>query len=261
MKDFKGKVAVITGAASDIGRGIAERCMQEGMKIVLADIEEAILMKTEEEMQEAGVDVLAALTEVSQAKDVEKRAQRTLDAFGAVHLFFNNAGVTAGATVWEYTLDDWKWVLGVSLWGAINGVRTFVPIMIEQNVESHIINTASTGGLITYPASRAYLVSKHGIVDLAYAPIEKIVTVNYLLAGITPVTSAGELADIVRKRVPGVKIRFEPNQNFQSILDKLLLPLDDTNARKEWHWKPGFNQEQIVDDFINELNQNPQLYE
>ena len=95
------------------------------------------------------------------------------------------------------------------------------------------------------------------LVDLAHAPIEKIETVNYLLAGVTPVASAGELADIVQKRVPEAKISFEPNTDVQKILDKLLLPLDETNAQKEWNWTPNFNQEQIVDDFLDELSKNP----
>lgn len=99
------------------------------------------------------------------------------------------------------------------------------------------------------------------IVELAEAPIGNIKTVNYLLAGVKPVASAGELADIIKNKVPDAKIAFEPDMNIQTLLDKLLLPLDDTNAQKEWSWKPNFNQEQIVDDFLNELRQNSQRYE
>jgi NAD(P)-dependent dehydrogenase (short-subunit alcohol dehydrogenase family) len=167
MKKFTGKIAVITGAASGIGLGIARRCMKEGMKVVLADVEEKALTNAEAEMKAAGANVLAVLTDVSKAQDVEALAGRTLDTYGAVHLLFNNAGVTTGAAVWEYTLADWEWVIGVNLWGVIHGLRTFVPIMLEQNTESHIVNTASIGGLITYPASGAYEVTKHGIVALS----------------------------------------------------------------------------------------------
>ncbi len=106
MKDFKDKVAVITGTASGIGRGIAKRCAQEGMKVVLADIEEKALTQTEEEMKTAGARVLAVLTDVSKANDVEALAQKILDAFGAVHLLCNNAGVGAGTSIWESTLAD-----------------------------------------------------------------------------------------------------------------------------------------------------------
>src|SRR5215203_3385030 len=101
MKEFRGKVAVITGAASGIGRGLAERCVQEGMKVVLADVDEAALARTERELKDAGADAVAMRTDVSKFGDVDALAQRTLGAFGAVHLLFNNAGVGAGTTVWE----------------------------------------------------------------------------------------------------------------------------------------------------------------
>lgn len=167
MKVFKGKVAVITGAASGIGRAIAERCAQEGMKVVLSDIEEDALAKTAEEMSEAGATVLAVLTDVSKADDVNMLARKTLDAFGAVHLVCNNAGVVGGASIWESTLADWEWVMGVNLWGVIHGARTFVPIMLEQATEGHIINVASMAGLTSYHGSGIYKVTKHGIITLS----------------------------------------------------------------------------------------------
>lgn len=168
MKEFKDKVAVITGAASGIGRGLAERCAQEGMKVVLADIEEKALTETEKEMKAAGASVLAVLTDVSKASDIEALARKTLDAFGAVHLLCNNAGVGPGAAyIWERTVADWKWVMGVNLWGVIHGVRVFVPIMLEQDTECHIVNTASVGGLISSPHLGVYKVTKHGVVTLS----------------------------------------------------------------------------------------------
>ncbi len=147
MREFKDKIAVITGAASGIGRGIAERCAQEGMKVVLADIEEAALRQTEKDFAAAGATVLALRTDVSKVNDIEALAQKTLDTFGAVHVLFNNAGVGVWPTVWECTLADWAWVLGVNLWGVIYGVRVFVPIMLKQDTECHIVNTASVAGL------------------------------------------------------------------------------------------------------------------
>ena len=167
MKEFRGKVAVVTGAASGIGRGLAERCVQEGMKVVLADVDEAALSQTERELKEAGADVIAVRTDVSKAVDVDALAQRALGAFGAVHLLFNNAGVGAGTTVWESTLEDWQWVLGVNLWGVIHGVRTFVPLMLKQADECHIVNTASMAGLVSGPALGVYKVTKHGVVSLS----------------------------------------------------------------------------------------------
>ena len=119
MKEFKNKVAVITGAASGIGLGLAERCAQEGMKVVLADIEEAALMQTEQALQATGVPVLAIRTDVSKVGDIETLAQHTLDTFGAVHLLFNNAGVSESiqrsVKIWENTLADWQWVISVNL--------------------------------------------------------------------------------------------------------------------------------------------------
>jgi len=112
MKDFQGKVAVVTGAASGIGRALAGKSAQEGMKVVLADVEERTLKQAEEELQASGAQVLAVRTDVSQADEVEALAKITFETYGAVHLLFNNAGVGAGTTVWESSLADWQWVLG-----------------------------------------------------------------------------------------------------------------------------------------------------
>jgi NAD(P)-dependent dehydrogenase (short-subunit alcohol dehydrogenase family) len=168
MKDFKDKVAVITGAASGIGRSIAERCAQEDMHVVLADIEEKALAQTGEEMKAAGATVLTVVTDVSKKGDVEALAKQTLDAFGAVHLLCNNAGVMATDTViWENTIADWNWTIGVNLWGAIHGVMVFMPIMLEQNTECHIVNTSSIAALLSYPFSGMYTVSKHAVLSLS----------------------------------------------------------------------------------------------
>lgn len=167
MKEFKNKVAVITGAASGIGRAIADRCAREGMKVVLADVEEPALISAATEMKAAGAAVLSVVTDVSKAGEVEALARKTLDEFGAVHLLCNNAGVGAGTTVWQSTLRDWEWVLGVNLWGVIHGVRFFVPIMLEQDTDGHVVNTASIAGLISGSALGIYKVTKHGVVSLS----------------------------------------------------------------------------------------------
>lgn len=167
MKQFRDKVAVITGAASGIGRAIAERCAQEGMQVVLADVEEAALAQAEQELKAAGATVLAVRTDVSRAGDVEALAQKTLQAFGAVHLLANNAGVGAGGSIWESTLADWEWVIGVNLWGVIHGLRVFVPLMLAQETEGHIVNTASLAGLLSYHPGAPYQVTKHGVVALS----------------------------------------------------------------------------------------------
>ncbi len=167
MKDFQGKVAVITGAASGIGRALTEKSIQLGMKVVLADVEAAALKKAEEEMKAAGADVLAVQTDVSKAEDVEALARKAFATYGAVHLLFNNAGVGAGTTVWESSLADWQWVLGVNLWGVIHGVHYFVPRMLAQGSAGHIVNTASSAGLIASSGLGIYKVTKHGVVTLS----------------------------------------------------------------------------------------------
>lgn len=165
MNEFKDKVAVITGGASGIGRGIAEKCCQEGMNVVLADIEAKMLSHTEKELKSTGATVISVLTDVSKVDDIKALAQKTLDTFGAVHLLFNNAGVAVGTYLWEYTFTDLEWVVGVNLWGVIYGVRIFVPIMLKQDTKCHIINTSSLAGLI--PGNGIYGITKHGIVALS----------------------------------------------------------------------------------------------
>lgn len=166
MKNFQGKVAVITGGASGLGRAMAERFAREGMRIVLADVEPNALAKAEAEMKAAGAKVIAVRTDVSKAAEVEALAQKTLAAFGAVHLVANNAGVAPLGNAWENSVADWEWTLGVNLWGVIHGVRVFTPILLAQGGEAHIVNTASVSGLISPPGSAMYNVTKHAVVTL-----------------------------------------------------------------------------------------------
>lgn len=169
MHEFNDKVAVITGSASGIGRGLAEKCVQEGMKVVLADIEGPALEQTEKELKSRGGNVLAVRTDVAREKDMENLARESLDAFGAVHLLFNNAGIGGPRVqLWELTDLDWRWITGVNLWGVIYGLKVFVPIMLRQDSDCHIVNTASIAGLSTIP-NPAYAMTKHGIVGLTEA--------------------------------------------------------------------------------------------
>jgi NAD(P)-dependent dehydrogenase (short-subunit alcohol dehydrogenase family) len=167
MKDLQGKVAVITGAASGIGRAVAGRCVSAGMKVVLADIDPGGLDVAEKELGDDGADVLAVVTDVSKPDQVHALANRTLDAFGAVHLLHNNAGVATGGFIWQCPIADWKWLLDVNLWGVIHGVHTFVPLMLEGGADGHIVNTASAAGLTSPPLLGAYNVTKHGVVTLS----------------------------------------------------------------------------------------------
>ncbi len=170
MKNFTGRVAVITGAASGLGRAMAERFAREGMRLALADVNAGDLARAETELRAAGAAVIGVRTDVSKAGDVEALAARTLEAFGAVHLVVNNAGVSPLGALWENTIADWQWALGVNLWGVIHGVRVFTPILLAQAAqadgEGHIVNTASVSGLIAPPGMGVYNVTKHAVVAL-----------------------------------------------------------------------------------------------
>ena len=167
MQEFRDRVAVVTGAASGIGRALALRFAREGMKIVLADVEGGALEESVAAVRGAGAKAVAVHTDVSRAAEVEVLATRTLEAFGAVHVVCNNAGVAISGPVWTQTLADWEWVLGVNLWGVIHGVRVFTPILLDQGAPAHIVNTASMAGLTCVPNMAIYTVSKHGVVALS----------------------------------------------------------------------------------------------
>jgi NAD(P)-dependent dehydrogenase (short-subunit alcohol dehydrogenase family) len=168
MKELENKTAVVTGAASGIGRGIAEAFIAAGMKVVLADIEEGALEETTRALLASGADVNPVVTDVSKADQVENLAKRTLEKYGAVHVLCNNAGVSVrSGPSWESSLDDWEWILGVNLMGVIHGIRSFLPIMIKQDTEAHIVNTASMAGLIANTA--LYGTTKFAVVGLSEA--------------------------------------------------------------------------------------------
>jgi NAD(P)-dependent dehydrogenase (short-subunit alcohol dehydrogenase family) len=210
MKEFKSRVAVITGAASGIGRAIAERCVSEGMKVVLADIDKEALARAETELKAKGGTALVVRMDVSKRSEVELLARQALDAFGQVHLLFNNAGVAAGGAAWEATWNDWEWVMGVDLWGVIHGVKVFTPLMLAQNTECHIVNTSSTAGLIAVGGSAPYAVTKHAVVALSeslYLTLQQrssLVKVSVLCPGLVRT----DIANAERHRP--VELRNEP---------------------------------------------------
>lgn len=166
MQEFGGRVAVITGGASGIGLGLARRLGAEGMHVVIADIERPALDAAVAELAAAGIDVVGVPCDVTDAGQVQSLADTTVDRFGAVHVFCNNAGVGGGGLSWEMPLSMWDWVLGVNLWGVIHGIRSFVPILVQQD-EAHIVNTASVAGLIAAPMMGPYNASKHAVVALS----------------------------------------------------------------------------------------------
>jgi len=172
MKTFRGKVAVITGGASGLGREFASVAAREGMKLVLADVQGDALQRAVEELKAQGASVIAQLCDVRKGEQVQALADAAVAEFGAVHLVFNNAGVGSGGLIWENTEADWEWVMGVNVWGVIHGVRIFTKLMLESAkqdaaFEGHIVNTASMAGLLNAPAMGVYNVSKHAVVSLS----------------------------------------------------------------------------------------------
>jgi NAD(P)-dependent dehydrogenase (short-subunit alcohol dehydrogenase family) len=161
-----GNVAVLTGAGSGFGRELALFCAGRGMRLVLADIQAEALDATVA-LLPAGTEALALPCDVSKAADVMAMAEQTYARFGAAHLLFNNAGVSAGGFSWQSTEDDWNWVLGVNLMGVVHGIRAFVPRMLASGGPAHVVNTASAAGLVSVPGSSIYCVSKHAVVTLS----------------------------------------------------------------------------------------------
>ena len=171
IQDFQGKTAVITGAGSGFGLETARIAAARGMKLVLVDVQTDALEKAKAELSATGVQVLAQRVDVSSAEQMQALADAVFQRFGAPHFVFNNAGVGSGGLIWENSVRDWEWVLGVNLWGVIHGVRLFTPLMLaaekaDPNYRGHIVNTASMAGTVNMPNMGVYNVSKHAVVSL-----------------------------------------------------------------------------------------------
>ncbi|MDE3077233.1 MAG: SDR family NAD(P)-dependent oxidoreductase [Chloroflexota bacterium] len=170
MLEFRGKVAVITGAASGMGRAFADRFAREGMKIVLADVEEGALAKAVSELKAQGHDATGIRTDVSNPDSVQRLADEALAAYGKVHLLCANAGVSAiggspWTPLWRATLKDWQWVTGVNYWGVAHSIRVIVPLMLAHEEEGHVVITSSNAGLM--PGNGVYGATKHAAVSMA----------------------------------------------------------------------------------------------
>lgn len=166
MDNLQGKVAVITGGASGIGLAVARRAATDGMRIVVADIDEATIEEAVASLRDSGAEATGVHCDVTDAASVDALLAASLDAMGAVHLVCLNAGVAAGGPAWEVPLDAWHWVLNVNLFGIIHGIRTFVPHLMAQG-EGHIVNTASIAGLVSGPGIGPYNASKHAAVTVS----------------------------------------------------------------------------------------------
>ena len=172
ITNFKGKTAVLTGAGSGFGLECARIGATLGMNLVLVDVQQDALDQASAEMKAAGAEVLSFRLDVSSADAMQAMSQAVFARFGAPNFVFNNAGVGSGGLIWENTVKDWEWVLGVNLWGVIHGVRLFTPMMLEAAAkdpawQGHIVNTASMAGLLTPPNMGVYNVSKHAVVSLS----------------------------------------------------------------------------------------------
>jgi NAD(P)-dependent dehydrogenase (short-subunit alcohol dehydrogenase family) len=172
ITNFKGKTAVLTGAGSGFGLECARIGAKLGMNLVLADVQQDALDAATSEMQAAGAQVLAFKLDVSKAQEMEAMGAAVLARFGAPHLVFNNAGVGSGGLIWENSVKDWEWVLGVNVMGVAHGVRIFTPMMLDAakkdaTWQGHIVNTASMAGLLNAPNMGVYNVSKHAVVSLS----------------------------------------------------------------------------------------------
>lgn len=183
MNDFKNKTAVITGAGSGFGLEFVRRAAALGMNVVMADIQADALDAAHDELRSNGARIYARVVDVSDAAQVEALAVAATQTFGDIHLLFNNAGVGSGGLLWENSVADWEWTLGVNLWGVIHGIRAFVPRMLASaaaapHYRGHVVNTASMAGLLNPPLSGVYNVSKHAVVSLSETLYHDLSLVN-----------------------------------------------------------------------------------
>jgi NAD(P)-dependent dehydrogenase (short-subunit alcohol dehydrogenase family) len=205
MDDFKGKVAVVTGAASGIGLGVTERFLQEGMKVVLADVEKGNLDRECARLAKAGAEVLGVLCDVRDPDALKDLAARTVSHFGGVHVVFNNAGVGPAGPMLETTAEDWRWIVDVNLLGVAYGVMAFGPIMKEAG-EGHIINTASEAGHVSSAVLGMYTATKHAVVGLSESLFRELEGTGVSVHCLCPNLVRTEIFNSERNRDDGVEM-------------------------------------------------------
>ncbi len=245
MQNFQTKVAVVTGAASGIGKAMAQRFAAEGMRLALADIEPEPLSQFADELRRAGTQVIFERVDVSKPADLERLAARTYQEFGAAELLCNNAGILPpGAPVWKEPLSNWRWTLDVNFFGVLHGVQAFLPRMLEANREAHIVNTASLAGLTTRPLMSAYNVSKHAVVALSeclYAELQ-LTTDKIHVSVLCPAFSKTRLANSGRNRPEGVPADPAASFGFYEALKRIV--------------EEGTPPEQIADAVFEAIRKN-----
>ena len=223
MKDLRGRVAVVTGAASGIGLALAKRLGSDGMKIVLADVDADALQQAAQALEKSGVEVLPVVTDVAKAEQVEALAEQALAAFGKIHVVCNNAGVMIGGLSWEAPLEDYEWVMGVNVWGVIHGIRTFVPILLEQEEPGHVINTASMAALASMPYTGIYFMTKHAVMSLSETLYHEL-TLRGAKVGVSvlcPEVIATNIDKSERSRPDGLRSSEERSEERKVVEDAL----------------------------------------
>lgn len=278
MQDFSGKVAVITGAASGIGRGLVEHCADLEMKVVLADLDEAQLMGLGADLRARGLECLCVVTDVADAAAVEELAVLSYQKFSRVDLLFNNAGVLLSGYVWERSVEDWQWLLNINVMGVVHGLHSFVPRMLEQGGEARIVNTASIAAFLAAPLMGPYTVSKQAVLALSETLHYELQTVNpdIGVSVLCPGQVASAIADSGEGRdysadVDGGEAR-EQLQDFlrQGVADGMSparcaeIVFEAIRERRFWifphpEFKPVFKE--LVASMLNDKNPVYSLYE
>lgn len=276
MQDFNDKVAVITGAASGIGRALASHCVTRGMSVVLADINQQALDQLRQEFSGQGAKVLAVLTDVADPSAVDALADQAYREFGQVDLLFNNAGVLISGFSWERSVEDWQWILNINVMGVVHGIRSFVPRMLAQNTEAHIVNTSSLAGLLAAPLMGPYTVSKQAVVALTETLHYELESIGAKLRAsvLCPGPIATDIAGSGSDREGVSIISEEANQQLMGFLtDGIAAGLAPTDCaqlvfkaieqRQFWiftheDFKPEYQRR--VASVINNVNPQYQLY-
>jgi len=207
VKELAGRVAVVTGAGSGIGRALSQALAREGMRIAAADVDEAGLAETIK-----GLDAIAVRTDVTDLAQVQALADRAWESFGAVHVLCNNAGVAVWGGLETATHRDWQWVLGVNLWGVIHGIEAFVPRMTARKSEGHIVNTASMAGLIASQGLGVYNTSKYAVVGLSETLVKDLRPYGIGVSVLCPMGVATRIRDSERTR-PAALRNAQPRQS------------------------------------------------